>query len=112
MKILLMSFFLVFLMSPEGHSKDMERRVVSVTMGEKGMVPPKVQIKPNQHLTLKITRTTDKTCMTELKNQKDDGETLLPLNQEVVYEVGHFESPKTLKLLCGMEMVAGHVHIE
>jgi plastocyanin domain-containing protein len=89
-----------------------KERVVKVKVTEKGFVPPKIQVKTNEKLTLKITRLTDKTCMTELKNMNGEGETELPLNQETTFEVGTFNQPKSVQLLCGMEMVAGVVTIK
>ena len=63
-------------------------------------------------MTLIITRKTDKTCMTELKNINGKGKTELPLNKEVRFTVGRLDKTGEIKLLCGMSMKAGVISVQ
>ena len=92
-------------------SSAVQEKVVEVVISQKGFVPAQITLLPKQNLTLKITRTTDKTCMTELKNLDGSGVTSLPLNKVTTFKVGSFDQPQKVKLLCGMGMVAGLVTV-
>lgn len=85
--------------------------VVKVTIGDSGFKPAKIQAKAGEDLVLMITRTTEKTCVTELKNVNGKGETELPLNKEVRFNVGHLKKASEITLLCGMNMKAGVVTV-
>ena len=49
--------------------------------------------------------------MPELKNVNGTGETKLPLNKEVRFQVGPLNKSGEINLLCGMDMKAGVVEI-
>lgn len=93
------------------HQKKTER-VVKVEIGKKGFKPEEpLQFKPKESIVLNITRTTDKTCMTELKHPKTGKLVKLPMNQQVRFEIGEYDKAQEIKLLCGMGMKAGVVHV-
>ncbi len=86
-------------------------KTVKVSISEDGFKPAKIEAKKGETLTLLVTRTTDKTCMTELKNVNGKGETKLPLNKEVRFTIGQLDKTGDIKLLCGMDMKAGVVKV-
>lgn len=93
------------------HKKSAKEKTVKVTISEDGFKPAQIEGQKGEDLVLLVTRTTDKTCMTELKNVNGKGETKLPLNKEVRFQVGHLDKSGDIKLLCGMDMKAGIVKV-
>jgi hypothetical protein len=86
------------------------KRIVPVSVGDKGFEPSRVELKKGQDATLRFTRTTDTTCATkvvfpELKVEKE-----LPLNQAVDVTVPTDE-PRQLAFQCGMGMYKSAVVI-
>ena len=85
---------------------------VKVEIGNKGFKPQTpLQFKPNENIVLRITRTTKKTCMTELKHPETGKLVKLPMNKEVKFEIGSYTKPTEIKIVCGMGMLAGVVHV-
>lgn len=97
----------------KGHSHHKKtERVVKVEIGKKGFKPATpLHFKPNENIVLKITRTSDKTCMKSLKHPKTGKLVNLPMNKEVRFEIGEYDKDQEVKLLCGMGMKAGVVHV-
>lgn len=106
MKSLLISLLLV-----AGVAHADSEKVVKVKISEDGFQPAQIEVKKGENLVLMVTRTTDKTCMKELKAVKGTGQTDLPLNKEVRFDVGALEKSGEVKLLCGMDMTAGVVKV-
>ncbi len=97
----------------DAHHNKMAAKAIKVEIGTKGFVPSApLNFKPNEKIVLNITRTTKKTCMTALKHPKTKKSVELPLNKEVRFEVGSYDKPKEITLLCGMGMKAGVVQIK
>lgn len=88
-----------------------KEKTVKVTIGEDGFKPSQIDGKKGDNIILLVTRTTDKTCMTELKNINGKGQTKLPLNKEVQYKVGLLDKAGEIKILCGMDMKAGVIKV-
>ena len=86
--------------------------IVNVTIGKDGFKPNPITIKQGHELTLLVKRTTKKTCMTNLKNPISGKLVEMPLDKEVRFKIGKFDSKKTVKLLCGMDMKAGVIQIK
>ena len=94
------------------HHKKEVIKTVKVEIGKKGFKPQTpLNFKPNEGIVLKITRTTNKTCMTELKHPKSGKLVKLPMNKEVKFDIGSYKKPTEIKLLCGMDMKAGVIHV-
>lgn len=117
MKIIISIIAILFTCSAMAHDHGKENlkttieKVVKVEIGKKGFVPNPVKAKKGENLVLNITRTTKKTCMTELKHPTSGKLVKLPLNEEVRFEVGKLNTNKKIDLLCGMDMNAGSVVI-
>ena len=58
-------------------------RVIALKVTEEGFLPAEVKVKRGEPLLLKITRTTEKTCATEILIEGSPLDVPLPLNQTV-----------------------------
>lgn len=58
-------------------------RTIELKVTEEGFVPASVKVKKDEPLVLKVTRTTDKTCATDLLIEGTSIKLPLPLNQTV-----------------------------
>jgi plastocyanin domain-containing protein len=85
------------------------RIVLSVT--EDGFVPAVVEVPAGEPVTLVVTRTTDKTCATELVMKQMSIDQKLPLNEAV--EITFTPTrPETLHYACAMDMIKGMVVVK
>lgn len=88
-----------------------EPQIVNMKVTSKGFEPNGIDVKPGSNLILKITRTTDETCATEILIPAKKIKTELPLNKEVVVDVGTLEKGD-VGFSCGMKMIKGTVHVK
>ena len=89
-----------------------EARVISLKVTQKGFEPATVKVKKGEPLKLKVTRTTQRTCATELLIEGSSINVPLPLNQEV--EIAYTPT-KTgqIKYGCAMnKMISGILDVE
>lgn len=76
---------------------------VSVAVNEEGFQPSRIEVPRGDPVTLRFTRTTEKTCATEVAFPELGLKKPLPLNQPVDVQVPAKES-RTLAFQCGMGM--------
>lgn len=76
-----------------------------------GFKPSEIKVKPGTHLILKVTRTTDETCATQIKVIEKKLKKDLPLNKEVSVDLGVLKEGD-VKFACGMDMISGHVIVK
>lgn len=76
-----------------------------------GFEPSEIKVKPGTHVILKVTRTTDQTCATQIKFKEKNIKADLPLNKEVKVDIGTLKKGE-VKFACGMDMVSGHIIAE
>lgn len=90
------------------YAKDMAKNV-DLKVTENGFEPAEIKVKPGTHVVLKVIRTTDQTCATQIKinNKKTD----LPLNKQVSVDAGTLKKGE-IKFACGMDMLTGHIVTE
>jgi len=84
---------------------------VAMKVTADGFEPEKVQAKKGQPLTLVVTRTTDKTCATEIVMKEYGINTPLPLNKPVSVTFTPSKSGQ-VKFACGMDMIGGVVVVQ
>lgn len=84
---------------------------VSITAGEDGFVPNSVTLKKGEPAKLIFTRTTDKTCATEVVFPELKMTKPLPLNTPVTIDIATSEA-RTLTFQCGMGMYKSKVVIQ
>ncbi len=84
--------------------------VVAIDVGDQGFQPSRVELKKGQEATLRFTRTSDKTCATEVVFPDLKMEKKLPLNQAVDVKVPTGEA-RELVFQCGMGMYKSAVVI-
>lgn len=83
-------------------------RILEMTVNEDGFAPAETLVKKGQPLLLKVTRTTDKTCATELLIEGTDINVPLPLGKQV--EVRFTPSHAgTVRYGCAMGMMVSGV---
>lgn len=83
-------------------------QVIEIKITEKGFQPNQVEAKPGVPITLKVTRTTDATCATQIKIPARDIKQDLPLNKTITIEIGALQKGD-VRFTCGMDMVSGHI---
>ncbi len=82
---------------------------IDLKVTDAGFEPSEIKVKPGTHVVLKVTRTTDQTCATQIK--VNDKKTDLPLNKQVSVDVGTLKKGE-IKFACGMDMISGHIITE
>ncbi|MGQ0507458.1 MAG: cupredoxin domain-containing protein [Myxococcaceae bacterium] len=98
--------------APATDAKALAPRTVKMTVTEKGYEPSPLTVKKGEPLRLLITRTTDKTCATEIVIPDAKVNTALPLNKEVEVTFTP-EKAGTLTYGCAMGMmIAGVFKVE
>ena len=85
-----------------------ENKIIEVKVTEDGFVPSSLEVPANVPVTLKVTRTTDNTCATDIKIKDKKIEKKLPLNEAVSIELGKVKKGK-LGFACGMNMLKGEI---
>ena len=91
-------------------SKSKEQRV-RITVTPNGFEPAQVKLHAGRPVRLVVTRTTDRTCTTEIVLKDLGIQKALPLNKpvEVVFTP---RKPGSLRYACGMDMVAGKLVVQ
>lgn len=86
-------------------------KTVQVTANEDGFVPNRIYVKKGEPLTLVVTRTTEKTCSTEIVVKEYGINQPLPLNKPVAVT---FTPAKTgsIRYACGMDMNTGTLIVQ
>ena len=88
-----------------------DQQVAKVEVNDQGFVPAELTVKAGQPLKLTFTRTSDKTCATEVVINSDPKITKdLPLNTPVTIDL----TPKTSEIAfaCGMNMYSGKILVK
>lgn len=87
--------------------KLIEQRV-KIQVTENGFEPAEIKVKTGSHVVLQVTRVTDSTCATSIHIKEKKISKELPLNQEVVVDLGTIKKGDT-KFTCSMNMISGHI---
>ncbi len=87
-----------------------ELQTVPLQVTEKGFEPSEIKVKPGTHVILKVIRKTDKTCATQIVIKEKKIKTELPINKEVLVDVGVLQKGD-IRFACGMDMLSGHLII-
>ncbi len=81
---------------------------ISLEITEAGFVPLRFEVETGRPVELVVTRTTDKTCGTEIVIGNGSQRADLPLNEPVTLKLGPLAKGE-LKISCGMAMLKGTV---
>ncbi len=102
MKNLGLILFSVFLSAVAFAGKE----TVELKVTEEGYQPNAINVAPGTDLTLKITRTSDATCATEIVVPDKKINTKLPLNKTVIVHIGKLQKGE-VRFGCGMNLMEG-----
>jgi plastocyanin domain-containing protein len=86
-------------------------RPVAIQVTGDGFVPASIQVKKGQPVTLVVTRTTERTCATEIVIKELGINQKLPLHQPVTVQFTPSKSG-TLRYACGMDMISGTIVVQ
>jgi len=86
-------------------------QAIEIQVTGEGFVPDNIKVKKGQPVRVVVTRTTDRTCATELVIRDQGINQKLPLNQPVTVEFTPRKSGQ-LRYACGMDMISGVVVVE
>jgi plastocyanin domain-containing protein len=84
---------------------------VKIRVTSRGFEPATIRLKAGIPIVLVVTRTTDRTCATELVIQERRIRRALPLKRAVEIRLGP-EKAGRLRFACGMDMVSGTLVVE
>jgi plastocyanin domain-containing protein len=86
-------------------------RTVEVTVTGDGFSPAHIAAKQGERLRLVVTRRTEKTCAKEIVVQDQGIHEPLPLGKPVAVEVAA-DRKGDVRFACGMDMIAGTIHVQ
>jgi plastocyanin domain-containing protein len=89
-----------------------QNQVVVLTVTDHGFEPKTVNVRPGVPTVLKITRTSEMTCATEIVIPTMKIKQDLPLNKTVEVSIGKLKKGE-IRFGCGMNMMeSGQIHVE
>ena len=98
------------LASPPSRVTGPEQRI-TIKVTSKGFEPAIGRARAGSPIILVVTRTTDRTCATELVIRDRKIRRSLPLNRAVEIRLA-LEKPGRLRIACGMDMVSGTLIVQ
>lgn len=103
---------LVLIGAVSGASDKSPEQVVKVQVTEAGFGPPQIKVKSGSHVILKVTRTTEQTCATEIQiKEKKIKQKLDVKGKEESIDLGVLKKGD-IRSACGMDMISGHIIAE
>jgi len=102
---------LALLASPLTAAAAEQHQVVEIAVTSEGFVPAEVTVKRGKPVKLVVTRKVERTCATEIVMKDFGVNAPLPLGKKVEVVV----APKTAgsyRFACGMDMIAGVLHVK
>ncbi len=107
--VILVSLFFFSLFSVA--AKKLPQQMVKVQVTEEGFVPAQIKVKSGSHVLLKVTRSTNNTCATEIRIKEKNIKQRLDMNKEVSIDLGVLQKGD-IRFACGMDMISGHIITE
>ncbi len=94
-----------------GGSAQKDPRTIEIAVTDDGFTPKDVNAKAGETVKLAVTRKVQATCATEIVMKDFGVNEKLPLGKTVVVTV-KATKPGTYRFACGMNMIAGTLHVE
>jgi plastocyanin domain-containing protein len=85
-------------------------KVIEIQATDEGFKPNAIDVQAGTPVILKVTRTSDLTCATEIHFQNSKLNKDLPLNQTVSIDLGKVKKGK-IDFNCGMKMFKGQLNV-
>jgi len=112
MKKYILASLILFLGFGASAADKAPEEIVKVKVTENGFEPSNIKVKAGSHVVLKVTRTTDETCATEIQvKEKKIKQKLDVKDKEVSVDLGVLKKGD-VRFACGMDMISGHVIAE
>ena len=119
MKTLFLTPFILFgalnAHAADSHSAPMQssanEQIIEIKSTSNGFEPSKIDVSSETPVTLKVTRTSEQTCATEIVIKDKKINQKLPLNETVTIELGKLKKG-TVKFACAMNMIRGTLHVK
>lgn len=102
--LLAVTFSMNIMAAPE----KVQDQVFKLSVTDKGFEPKELKVKPDIPVILHITRKTNGTCAREIVVPSKNLKVELPMNKEVVVNIGKLQKGE-IKFGCAMEMMVGGV---
>lgn len=110
MKKIIFTAVLIALFTTVNAAEGNKVQSYSLIVTEKGFEPQNLKVKSNTEINLKVTRKTDSTCAREMIIPDKKIKVSLPLNKEVIVNVGKLNKGE-IKFGCAMNMMVSAVMI-
>lgn len=101
-KQIVLALVLVNSLSLSAFGKSGDKKVVELSVTEKGFDPKSIDIKAGSDVTLNVTRKTDDTCAKQIQIPSKDLKVDLPLNKPVKVALGKVDKGE-VRFACGMD---------
>jgi plastocyanin domain-containing protein len=88
-----------------------DARTIEIAVTGDGFTPNDVKAKAGETVKLAVTRKVERTCATEIVMKDFGVNEKLPLGKTVVVTV-KAQKPGAYRFACGMDMIAGTLHVE
>lgn len=111
MKTILFSTLILMGTSFSFAEEKSKEQIIEVKATESGFEPSSIDVTSESPVILKVTRTTDQTCATELQIKKMKIDQKLPLNKTVTVNLGKLKKGDTT-FACSMNMMKGVLHVK
>lgn len=110
-RIFMKNIFLVALVSLTGLVASAKDQVVEIKSTAEGFVPAKIEVSADEPVILKVTRTVEGTCGTEIVIKDKKVNQKLPLNETVTINLGKLKKGE-VKFSCAMNMIKGSLQVK
>lgn len=104
-------FMLVLCLSLAGLVAQAKDQVIEIKSTANGFEPEKIEVSSEEPVVLKVTRTSDDTCATDILIKEKKVNQKLPLNETVTINLGKLKKGE-VKFSCSMNMVKGSLQVK
>ena len=105
------NFFIVMCLALAGTIAQAKDQVIEIKSTPNGFEPSKIEVSSDDSVILKVTRTTDQTCATDIHIKDKKVKQNLPLNETVTINLGKLKKGE-VKFNCSMNMIKGSLIVK
>ena len=105
------NFLLILCLSFAGLAAQAKDQIIEIKSTANGFEPEKIEVSADEPVVLKVTRTTDETCATDIQIKDKKVNQKLPLNETVTIKLGKLKKGE-VKFHCSMNMIKGSLQVK